>query len=581
MARIDIVFGRINGSRDRTYVAEKLRAMFAATHVRAGAPRRRNPLNRPKLRGYVRGIRSELRAGAVESLPLAPRYDLGRLSPGERRVIRSRMRCLIGTVNARFPLLDGEQLRPDADLVSYLSREWGDYPRHSVVLRRRSNLGMTYYLVPDVFVDLRRRRVVIMAAPPRGRVRAAPAAYSPDFAGAARDLAKALAGLAPPPLNLVGAFLINAFWPTGSKASADWEKVYGELQKIVKNGLAAQEVERAAVKVQGFVQFLDTEYVELKKSRRKRPGQLLAALAPYDVAFFLEIVNVFMFAEKPTADIAAASLANFMLGANLHIALNQERALVDPDYQDDPRSSPYARTAVNLARTYAAYARAVAPRLKELRLGQITGIKEDSYTTCPGGSAAPCTTRWWYWFEDGNPKPKYVSEKYQYYSSQKHPPDARGQATEARKVYVAAIVKALDLQRVNEVADYWDLIAKEPIPMSYGPPKAAPGLEGWTGKTPVRGSRRWQDGYRVRYAVSFYDARGETAKGPWWTPAGADKDGYLAGAPNALPHLTGLPIDPFYRADGRRIYRQFDGFREERVATIADNQTADCVDKNK
>ncbi len=581
MAQIDIVFGEIGEARRGTYVAEKIRAMFAAATAQAAAGRR-NRLTPAKLRTYARGIESALRAGTAGNVPLARGYDLGRLSPAERRLVRRGMRCLVETVNARFPLLDGEHLEPEADRASYLARDWGGYPRRTVVLRRRSNLATTYYVVPDTAVDVRRRRVVIRPAAPRRLPRAAPAAAGPDYATAARELAKALCGLAPPPLNMIGAFAINAFWPSGGKAAADWATVYAELQKVVRNGLAADKVESAAGKVKGFASFLANEYVELKKSKRKRPGRLLQALAPYDVAFFLEVTNVFMFAEKPTADIAAASLANFMLGANLHIALNQERALVDPDYADDPGASPYARTAANLARSYADYARNAAPGVQAARLKQITAILEDHVTSCSWGQAARCTTTWFFWFEDANPRPKYRSATYSYNDADKQHPDVRAQAAKARKTYVAAVVKALNLQaQVYAVAEYWDRIGKDPIALRYAPPKSAPGLDpkGWAGRTPVAGSRRWRDGYRVRYAVSYYDARGETAKGPWWAPAGADKDGYLAGAPNALPRLTGLPVDPFWHAEGRRLYRQFDGFAEEALATIPDNRTTEYVDK--
>jgi hypothetical protein len=85
----------------------------------------------------------------------------------------------------------------------------------------------------------------------------------------------------------------------------------------------------------------------------------------------------------------------------------------------------------------------------------------------------------------------------------------------------------------------------------------------------------------VRYAVSYYHNRRETDKGPWWSPVGADGDGYLDGTPNALPTLTDLPVDPFYHAEGRRLYRQFSGFKEELIATIKDNRTLDYHDTKK
>jgi hypothetical protein len=117
--------------------------------------------------------------------------------------------------------------------------------------------------------------------------------------------------------------------------------------------------------------------------------------------------------------------------------------------------------------------------------------------------------------------------------------------------------------------------------ISYSAPTTAPGIkaDGWAIQVPVHGSRKWRDGYAVRCAVSYYIKRQETEKGPWWSPKGADKEGYFAGSPDAFPMLTNLPIDPFYHAEGRRLYRQFKNFEEEIVATIKDNQTIEHLDK--
>ena len=48
-----------------------------------------------------------------------------------------------------------------------------------------------------------------------------------------------------------------------------------------------------------------------------------------------------------------------------------------------------------------------------------------------------------------------------------------------------------------------------------------------------------------------------------------------------MPTLVNLPIDPFYHADGRIIYRQFDGAKEEKLARLGDNQTVKYQDKKK
>src|SRR6202012_2514919 len=106
---------------------------------------------------------------------------------------------------------------------------------------------------------------------------------------------------------------------------------------------------------------------------------------PYDTAFFLDIVNIFMFTSTTDQAIAAASLANFMTGACLHMGLNQERALEDPSVPN-PSDSAYAKTVSKLATVYGDYAKKTAPYVKQLRLAQISGVQDRRETFCHGGA---------------------------------------------------------------------------------------------------------------------------------------------------------------------------------------------------
>ncbi len=581
MSRIDIVFGAIEHPSQRNYVEQKIRGMFGAMDLIANH-RGRSGLTKPKLESYVNSIVNSRRGGNIPRAPLARRYKTDHFTSAERRKLNRRFRCFVEIINQQYPLLDGEHLDASSDFPSYLNADWLDYSRFTIVLERRTNLATTYYVVPDAIAEPRNHCVTFRSVEPTGRSQLLPGKAPPDFTAMAQKIAEGLAGKAPPPYNMIGVFLIDLFWPSGKDANADWDKVYAALQQIVKNGLAKAEVKRAAAKVKGFVIFLSTEYVELKRSPRRQPDALLNALHPYDTAFFLEIVNVFMYGDKPTTDIAAASLANFLLGANLHIALNQERALVDPDYADNPSDSPYARTAANLAKLYGEYATEALEGVINARVKQVTAVKDDYDTHCSGGAAGSCTTFWYYWFEDNNPKPKFKSKVYSYCDKDKDPPPAKKNAAKARKDYIAELKKQLS-KGIPAVVKQWNEIAKNPIAMSYSAPTESPKLkaDGWAGKTPVRRSKKWKEGYEVRYAVSFFQSRKETDKGPWWSPKGADDDGYFAGSPNALPTLLELPIDPYYHAEGRRVYRQFNGFKEELIAVIKDNKTVQYQDKKR
>lgn len=208
-------------------------------------------------------------------------------------------------------------------------------------------------------------------------IEATDSSSSPDFGAAAKTLANGLCGLAPAPLNVLGAALVSAFWPSGGDAKTDWSKVYDSLQTIVQNGLAKSEMEGAKTKLDGVVNYLASEYSSLKSSGASK-STLESALEPYDVAFFLDIVDVFQHASSKNDDLAAAALANFMTGASLHLALLQERALVDPN-ATTPSASAYAKTLEKLAKKYGEYATQTAPKILAIRLNQITEVVETTH----------------------------------------------------------------------------------------------------------------------------------------------------------------------------------------------------------
>lgn len=580
MPQFSILFSEIREGVPNQYVREKISAMFGAINARAGKGNYegdRTDLTPELLDSYVENVTAQIASpdNNPDAIPLAPEYDLSTLPDSNRAMVLMQRDCLINEVDQTVPLLDGEHV--EKDLATYLNEEWEGYPAYTIVLRRTTNLATTHYIVPLAQADLQNLIVKDVAPEPEAMTMKATASSTIDFGEAAKQIAKGLAGLAPAPLNTLGALLINAFWPTSSKATTDWNEVYENLQLIVKNGLAQNNVDVASAKVKGFVMFIDTEYVPLKNDPKRSRKELMDALAPYDTAFFMDIVNIFMFTSSSDEKIASASLANFMLGANMHIALNQERALVDPQYVDDPANSAYAQTAARLAINYAEYARKTAPTIKKQRLKQITDVKSDSSTHCSGGAAAHCTTNSWYWFEDKNNG--YKSQTYSQSSADKNAPDARSDAEKARKQYYNNISRDMDntlKTQVYDVAAYWDQVAKNPVNtegLLFPPPTSAPvqDPQHWAQRTPFRDSKKWVPGYHVRYAVSFVYETGESVNGPWWSPNGADSEGYLNADPWALPVLMNIPTDPNGIAKARKIHRQFKGFDAEVIGTINNN----------
>ena len=262
-----------------------------------------------------------------------------------------------------------------------------------------------------------------------------------------------------------------------------------------------------------------------------------------------------------------------MLGASLHLGLHQERALIDPNYPDDPKASSFATTVCHLATAYAAHARQVVPKIVAARLRLISDVKEGEHQKCSAvGGGAGVICRWYrdFWFEDSYTGYKSPVNSH---ARSKNEPDTKGKTRQQRDAYAkgerAKLDKILQAQ-VLDIAKLWDGLVDNPIALVYGPPASAPSIdpEAWNATQPAGG--KWVAGYKVRYAVSFVNDASETPQGPW--------SEWIESAEYAKPTLCNIPYDPFFQATERKIYREFAGDDVELCGTLDNNQESRFAD---
>lgn len=92
---------------------------------------------------------------------------------------------------------------------------------------------------------------------------------------------------------------------------------------------------------------------------------------------------------------------------------------------------------------------------------------------------------------------------------------------------------------------------------------------GWRSRTPT--PPNWVRGKRLRYAVSFLRDHEESQPGPW--------SERVTLSDRFFPTLVNVPTDPTRKAQGRRIWRQFDDGEYELAGQIDDNTTTRYVDE--
>jgi hypothetical protein len=268
-----------------------------------------------------------------------------------------------------------------------------------------------------------------------------------NFGAAAKTLSSGLAGLAPAPFNVLGATLIAALWPTSSKGITDWEQIYTELQTIVKNDLEEATVQTAKDKLKGYLLYIQDDYLPAKKNG-EASSKLFAKLESqlYNKTFFDDIVSVFM--HETNTEKSAAALANFMMGASLQMALNQELAIVDPAHTN-PNNSSYAAIIKTLCTNYKVYAMKAAKNVFDTRGGQISACAwhEKTHYGAPPDQ--------WFSFTDSNDG----------YLSPNH--NSQVGCDDAQAAYANGIDVALNLNLQSQVYDTvnsWDTLQVTPVP---------------------------------------------------------------------------------------------------------------------
>lgn len=89
------------------------------------------------------------------------------------------------------------------------------------------------------------------------------------------------------------------------------------------------------------------------------------------------------------------------------------------------------------------------------------------------------------------------------------------------------------------------------------------------------GTGPWVHGYRVYYAISFYDETTdrESPRSEWWGPKTDPKQLYGGFG------LIRIPVDRTCQATARRIWRRFEGQQEVLIHELRDNVTTKYQDR--
>jgi hypothetical protein len=389
-------------------------------------------------------------AGPGPYIPL-PLMDasaiLSVLSEEMRRTFRYRSLMLEKAIRWAYPLAIDEELLEDGLLTTCLSEAAIEYPRGTIAVQRKTNLGEILFLDQEFTFDIDSKELVDNRPDysPEALAGAQAEAFAFGWATLGLDIAKGLLGAL---ANKIGSAIFARLFPPGTPAY--FEQVYQEFRKIVR-----QEIEENTIKLLvGEVAAVQTHMFAYANHRRT--GNSDAAQQEIAQAWNRSVLVTSKLLQFPVA-----GLGPFLTAGGLHLAILQERALRDPTV-NDPNDSSWATIYYDtLAQQYLPYVGSQPDKIVRERAAHITPVV---FVPKTGGTPwGPIDESYWLWRDPAYPPPQHrVYPK----NGGCCGPNPEARAREAREAHYQMVVKdwTIKLNPVREIASSWQRARETPLP---------------------------------------------------------------------------------------------------------------------
>ena len=357
---------------------------------------------------------------------------------------------LLETVNRDYPLLENEQV--EEDQLGYLISDYDGVPAQSLLLHRTTNLSVCLFInlqsrINPYTADLTFGKTSLATVPSFSSI-------NMDFSFNARKIAKSLTGKADFPYNVIASMALDVVWPSEKEAGDDINSSKESLQKIARMTLAQERIKVGKIKLEGYVNFNHTQYRHLRDDPKVPKLDRMNALRPYDGQFYTETVATFMINEiKDERDKALAieCLGSFLYGANLHLALNQERHL-----QDVNESQAFLETVRSLAKLYIQYAESMKSVMISYRTHFIGTIRSFSTISSFGEEFTDHFTK--------KTEKIYLTGKPAYAEIDREASESLKSKRRALLAQVSQEQENYFEQNVQTIINDWRLLLNDPVP---------------------------------------------------------------------------------------------------------------------
>ncbi|MET0647197.1 MAG: hypothetical protein ABW208_11295 [Pyrinomonadaceae bacterium] len=396
-------------------------------------------------RQEAENLASSAGPGPYTPLPLMDLSAILRDLPEEtQRTFRHRSLMLEKAIRWAYPLAIDEELLEDGLLTTCLSEAAIEYPRGTVAVQRKTNLGEIVFLDQEFTFDIDSKELIDNRPDSSPEVLAGAKAeeFASGWATLGLDIAKALLGAI---AGKIGSAIFARFFPPG--VPPYFEQVYQEFRKIVKQEIEENTI-RLLVGEVGAVQSHMSAYAQ-----HRRAGNNDAAEQDITQAWNRSVLVTSKLLQFPVA-----GLGPFLTAGGLHLAIMQERALRDPTV-NDPNHSSWANIYVERAGAFISYVGSQPDKIVGERAAQITPVGfTERWRNTPQG---PIEASFWWW-EDRGLGIRRTYAKRRGCCDPNPEPTARAHREAHYRSVIDTLTKALDPAR--DTARHWRVARETPLP---------------------------------------------------------------------------------------------------------------------
>jgi len=393
-------------------------------------------------RQEAENLASSAGPGPYIPLPLMDSSAILKDLPEEtQRIFRNRSLMLEEEIRWGYPLAIDEELLKDGLLTTWLSEAAIEYPRGTIAIQRKTNLGEIVFLDQEFTFDIDSKKLVDNRPDysPEALAGAQAEEFAFSWATLGLDIAKGLLGAI---AGKIGSAIFARFFPPS--VPSYFEQVYQEFRKIVK-----QEIEENAIRLLvGEVAAVQSHMSAYAQHR----GAGNRNAAEQDIA---QAWNRSVLVTDKLRQFPVAGLGPFLTAGGLHLAIIQERALRDPEV-NDPNDSSWAKIYVQTADNFISYVGSQPDKIVSERAAHITPVAfRQLIRNVP--RHGPIDESYW-WFEDRPWPLRREMPRRAGWDLQK----AKDQRTNHYRIVIDPLTKALD--PAKETARHWRVARETPLP---------------------------------------------------------------------------------------------------------------------